>query len=155
MSNMWAAGLRGGGGNDVLVGRQGDDTLLGGDGDDVLVGGRGADVLTGGEGSDSFEFRGWRQSETGAHDVITDFDATEGDVIDLSRIDAVRGRRDPGDQSFDFVGQDAFSGTPGELRVVDLGDDLLLQADRSGDGVADLEILLLDVTQITAGDLIL
>jgi hypothetical protein len=56
--------LRGGRGNDVLVGRLGPDTLTGGDGDDVLVGGteRGSDaaafpnfdIAYGGAGDDAF-----------------------------------------------------------------------------------------------------
>ncbi len=44
--------LRGGGGNDVLIGAAGADKLIGGDGDDRLIGRRGADVLLGGDGSD-------------------------------------------------------------------------------------------------------
>lgn len=147
--------LWGGGGRDVLVGRSGDDTLIGGDGDDRIVGGRGADELTGGAGADRFEFRGWRQSETDARDVITDFSVAEGDRIDLSHIDAVRGRNNPGDQSFDFIGERAFSGERGELRFAADGNDLVVQADRNGDGTADFEILLSGVSQIAEDNFIL
>lgn len=149
-----ANNLQGGGGADVLVGRRGDDSLSGGDGDDRLIGGRGADALTGGDGADRFEFRGWVHSQANAGDTITDFTAAEGDVIDLSRIDAVRGRATPGDQSFEFIDDAAFSGERGELRVEIRGENLLLQADRTGNGLSDFEVLLLDVTQITEADLI-
>ena len=72
--------LRGLGGDDALYGDSGDDELLGGDGDDELDGGSGDDTYTGGAGADRFVF-----SPDGPGDkIITDFDASEGDVIVLS-----------------------------------------------------------------------
>ncbi len=47
-----AAYLRGGEGDDVLVGQGGDDSLFGGMGDDILFGGQGDDLLYGGDGDD-------------------------------------------------------------------------------------------------------
>lgn len=44
--------LHGGAGNDKLMGNGGHDLLDGGDGDDTLLGGRGNDVLIGGDGLD-------------------------------------------------------------------------------------------------------
>ncbi|MGN6254580.1 MAG: hypothetical protein ACTHO8_06315 [Solirubrobacterales bacterium] len=44
--------ILGGSGNDVLFGRRGDDWLLGGPGDDRLIGGSGNDQLRGGPGTD-------------------------------------------------------------------------------------------------------
>ncbi len=44
--------LRGGKGNDNILGGSGDDTLKGGKGDDRLVGGDGGDTLKGGKGDD-------------------------------------------------------------------------------------------------------
>lgn len=71
--------LLGGRGDDDLNGGRGADRLNGGGGDDVLAGGGGRDQLTGGRGGDSFVFGGrW-----GA-DTITDFDASQGDRIDLT-----------------------------------------------------------------------
>ncbi|GAL12220.1 probable extracellular nuclease [Vibrio astriarenae] len=66
----------------TLVGGSGDDVLEGGDGDDILIGGLGNDILTGGDGSDTFR---WETGtvENGAVDRITDFNASDGDVIDL------------------------------------------------------------------------
>ncbi|TFH76263.1 type I secretion C-terminal target domain-containing protein [Pseudomonas kribbensis] len=71
--------LFGGGGNDVLDGGKGNDILLGGSGNDTLIGGQGNDILIGGSGADTFV---WKAGDTG-NDVIKDFNASEGDRIDL------------------------------------------------------------------------
>ena len=72
--------LHGLGGDDDLYGEAGNDELLGGAGDDELDGGLGDDTYTGGAGADRFVF-----SPDGPGDkIITDFDASEGDVIVLS-----------------------------------------------------------------------
>jgi Ca2+-binding RTX toxin-like protein len=52
MSAKYVAELRGGDGNDVLVGGAGADLLFGGDGNDLLRGGGGRDLLAGGRGTD-------------------------------------------------------------------------------------------------------
>ena len=71
--------LKGGAGNDTLDGGAGNDKLRGGAGDDFLTGGTGDDSLTGGDGADTFIF------EAGfGIDVIADFNAAEGDLIDLT-----------------------------------------------------------------------
>lgn len=61
--------LTGGAGDDWLEGGTGNDTLTGGEGRDTLIGGSGNDELTGGGGDDLFLFGA---GETGA-DRITDF----------------------------------------------------------------------------------
>ncbi|OGP85144.1 MAG: hypothetical protein A2V87_01885 [Deltaproteobacteria bacterium RBG_16_58_17] len=73
----------GGTGNDILTGSSGSDFLVGGDGNDILVGGIGNDTLTGGPGADTFVFR-----ETGSANIdhIVDYNAAEGDKIDLSAL---------------------------------------------------------------------
>ncbi|WP_061239767.1 retention module-containing protein [Ectopseudomonas composti] len=48
--------LKGGDGDDILIGRGGNDELEGGYGDDLLVGGAGGDVLDGGEGNDTASY---------------------------------------------------------------------------------------------------
>lgn len=64
------------------------------------------------------------------------------DVLDFSNMDADLTQE--GQQSFDFIFLDEFSGTPGELRldvfnIIDYGDHFAatLQGDRTGDGIAD------------------
>ncbi|WP_449104497.1 retention module-containing protein [Pseudomonas mohnii] len=71
--------LFGSGGNDSLDGGKGNDILLGGTGNDTLMGGQGNDILIGGSGADTFV---WKSGDTG-NDVIKDFNASEGDRIDL------------------------------------------------------------------------
>ncbi|MBD9464980.1 LapA family giant adhesin [Pseudomonas sp. Pdm06] len=67
------------GGNDTLNGGKGNDILLGGTGNDTLIGGQGNDTLIGGLGGDTFV---WKSGDTGT-DVIKNFNAGEGDRIDL------------------------------------------------------------------------
>jgi Ca2+-binding RTX toxin-like protein len=76
--NMGNDTLAGGAGNEVLRGGQGDDVLRGGAGADWLSGDLGNDTLSGGSGPDVFH------SFVGAGvDLVTDFDATEGDRVRL------------------------------------------------------------------------
>jgi Ca2+-binding RTX toxin-like protein len=72
--------LNGGEGNDILFGQGGNDILNGGDGNDILLGGMGDNTLTGGAGADTFMFV---KGDTGTS-TITDFNTSQGDVIDLS-----------------------------------------------------------------------
>lgn len=136
----------------VLRGRGGDDTLSGGGGVDRLIGGADADRLTGGAARDIFFFNDVTDSETGNRDTITDF-GFGPDLIRLAAIDANTGVG--GNQAFSFIGSAGFSGTAGELRFVAAGANGLVLADNDGDGVADLNILLLGVTSMSAGDFIL
>lgn len=68
----------------TLNGGNGNDILTGGDGIDVLNGGDGLDTLFGGQGADTFIF----EAISAFNDVddIKDFNAEEGDVIDVSDI---------------------------------------------------------------------
>jgi Ca2+-binding RTX toxin-like protein len=88
--------LTGGGGKDRLYGGDGDDTLVGGAGDDMLRGEAGVDTLTGGPGADTF----YVEAYDGSTDIVTDYNAAEGDVV-----------------------------TGGSFQVVD-GDTLILDKDR-------------------------
>ncbi|MGD1702613.1 calcium-binding protein [Dapis sp. BLCC M229] len=85
--------LSGLGGDDTLLGFGGNDTLNGGNGDDLIDGGTAIGVnstmdmtrfntLTGGNGADTFILRDL--TDTGmAHNIITDFNAAEGDKIEI------------------------------------------------------------------------
>jgi Ca2+-binding RTX toxin-like protein len=72
----------GNGGDDTMSGGNGLDILVGGDGNDQLDGGGGVDTLTGGQGSDTFVAR----SISYSHEIITDFNANQGDKLDLSQM---------------------------------------------------------------------
>jgi Ca2+-binding RTX toxin-like protein len=119
--------LSGLGGNDYLFGYLGDDVLSGGDGDDILWAGDGVDTLEGGSGSDVFIFgHYWFPTlyETGAtlstFDVISDFNALEGDLINVQGLDA--DDTVVGNQDFAFVGTNAFTAA-GQVRYHDEGID--------------------------------
>lgn len=146
--------IRGEDGQDRILGRAGDDVLDGGNGDDEIIGGRGADTMTGGEGQDTFIFYSHRQSGVGdgARDVITDYSREDGDLIDLSRLDA--DATSSGAQAFAFIGAGAFADA-GQIRInQSSGDSTVVQADRNGDGAADFEIELTGVINLTVADFI-
>jgi Tol biopolymer transport system component len=119
-----------------ITGGPGDDTLMGRGGNDILIGAGGLDMLTGGKGADVFRFNRTSDSLPGAadRDVITDFSAAAGDVIDLSPVDA--NTKSKGNQAFTFIGSKAFTGKPGQLRFK----SGILSADVNGDKKADMEI---------------
>jgi serralysin len=134
----------GGTGSNLLSGHEGADTLIGGLGHDTLEGGIGKDRLTGGGGFDLFRIM--QESDSGVRfserDVINTF--AHGDKIDLSGIDA--NSRRAGDQSFSFIGDDAFTGRAGQLRY-DMTNisatgvkSYVVYGDINGDRVADLSL---------------
>jgi hypothetical protein len=143
-------------GNFRLFGGMSNDVLTGGAGNDLIFGGLRGDTLTGGAGNDVFRYQSVLESNNVERDGIQDF--TLGDKIDLSRIDT-----DPdaeGDQAFTFIGGAEFSGVKGELRFKNIsngGTVWEVQGDVNGDGVADLEIVVVvsDMDPITIGDFLL
>lgn len=158
--NSGANRIDGGDGNDQIFGNAGEDTLLGGAGDDQVRGGDGNDILDGGAGRDVHEgglgadtFRLASASDTGTTfataDLIIDFDRLQGDRIDLSQVDA--NVNSEGDQAFSFIGNGAFSGTAGELRVVESGALQYVYGDTNGDAVADFQITVQATTQLLPG----
>jgi Ca2+-binding RTX toxin-like protein len=139
-----------------------DDVLVGNFADNVLAGHKGTDTLIGGDGADTFEFGyynlpggGIVESGLGAAaDMIADFNALQGDKIDLSQIGwSWHQQKDMG--TFDFIGSDAFSGQGWQLRYQQVGTDTWLQADRDGDGQADFEIHCTGTINFTANEFIL
>lgn len=146
--------LDGGTGNDRLDGANGSDILRGGDGDDLLIGSWGIDTMTGGAGADTFGFRSGHTGRfLGSVDVIKDFNQTDGDLIDLSAIDAID--ETAGDDQFSFIGSAAFSGAAGELRTFMTGGNTFLAGDTDGDGTSDFFIMLEGTVPLTSMDLIL
>ena len=147
--------LVGGGGNDVLRGGDGDDRLLGSPGSDALVGGFGRDVLIGGADADRFVFNSALETVVGPdRDRINDFTSAQGDLIDVSGIDA--NVNTGGDDSFTFIGTSAFTGVAGQLRFDStLAGNSIVSGDIDGDGNADFQILVVDDAVLTAGDFLL
>lgn len=145
-------------GNDYVDGRGGKDTLYGGDGKDDLygggkadhlIGGKGTDYQWGGSGVDHFIFESIQDSVAGSNrDIIKDFSKSDGDLIDLSKIDAVEGG---GNNAFDFIGTQAFHDVAGELRFT----NGLLQGDTDGDGQADFTVKVANINSLHNSDFIL
>jgi Ca2+-binding RTX toxin-like protein len=142
---------------DTLIGNAGANALSGGAGNDVLTGGLGGDVLTGGAGSDVFDVNAANETPVGLNlrDIITDFQVGLDD-IDLTNIDANASRW--GDQSFRFIGTQEFHGKEGELRYQTFdqagtaNDITIVSGDINGDRVADFQLELTKVLQLSAGD---
>jgi ELWxxDGT repeat protein len=80
--NTLANTLTGNGAANILNGGAGADRLIGGAGNDRLIGGLGNDTLSGGLGADIFRFDAALSSTTN-RDTITDFNAAQGDRIQL------------------------------------------------------------------------
>lgn len=78
--------MDGSNGNDIIIDVLGGNTDLDGNGgNDILIGNSGIDTMTGGSGADVFVI-GADSVSVGIHDIITDYDMAQGDVIDLSEI---------------------------------------------------------------------
>lgn len=72
--------IQGGAGNDRIEGGAGKDWLEGGAGNDILIGGSGQDILVGGTGKDKFVFNSLNSED---RDVVLDFNMRESDSIVL------------------------------------------------------------------------
>ena len=134
--------LYGGGGDDRLEGGSSGDFLYGGDGDDVMIGGSGNDYMTGGAGADHFlitqdSIQLSRQGLPIETDIIYDLTFSQGDVLDLSAIDANLSLA--GDQAFQFVG--AFTKQAGQATLIynAAAGITQLRLDVDGDGKADYQ----------------
>jgi serralysin len=133
-----------------------DDVIIGSTRANSLTGGGGLDALQGGAGADRFIYT--RVSDAAAFsdvaEEIVDFSRSEGDRIDLRRIDADASVA--GNQAFVFRGQSAFSGDQHQLRFAANGpNQVVIQGDRTGDGIADFQILLDGVTTLRGADFLL
>lgn len=141
-------------GNDTIAGLDGDDSLNGGWGDDWLVGGQGEDSLFGDLGADRFVFAdGDLGSTRETADWIHDFDTSDRDRIDLTRVDA--NQNVVGDQAFAYIGEAGFSGVAGQLRFEMLDGSRYFQADVDGDGAVDFWLRVGSTRSILVDDFLL
>jgi Ca2+-binding RTX toxin-like protein len=181
-ANLLSAGsgadrLMGRSGDDELHGEGGDDRLFGDAGGDVLVGGAGKDLLTGGDSADVFAFSGFnlvgfdytnggpalvfQPADSGATqkdaDRILDFNRADGDLIDLSGIDAQTqfvGDSSP-DDAFVWRGTAGFTGAGGEARYQIRGGNTFIYLDIGGEDGGDMVIRVDGEHILTAGDFVL
>lgn len=122
----------------------------GGTGNDTLDSTAGRDLITGGTGADTIRFLAAGDTVPGANrDAIKDFSTAQGDLIDLSAIDA--NDLVPNDQAFAFLGTGAFTGGAGEVRYDVVGSDSIVRGTIGGTGV-DFEIKVMGVTSLAATD---
>ncbi|EPX78512.1 calcium-binding protein [Salipiger mucosus] len=148
--------ILGGNSNDRLYGGDDVDKLLGGAQDDFLDGGGATDFLTGGSGADTFVLRDIADTGVGRwnRDEIRDFDAAEGDVINVFLVDA--DATTGGNQAFTYAGT-SFTGTAGELILNDYvlsGVDVTIASmDVDGDAVIDGQLYIVGGAVI--GDFVL
>lgn len=140
--------LYGGADADWLLGAEGNDRLSGGSGDDELNGddwsgsaGLGVDRLTGGSGADTFVFRiGQSGTKFGQRDIVTDFDATEGDVVRLHDFDPLT-----------FIGTDPFSATD-QVRFHQAGGNTYVQINTDADSAVEMAIQFTGTIAFEASD---
>lgn len=125
------------------------ENAIGGGGGDVLIANQAVNGLTGGAGGDTFRWVSAADSRPGAVDTVFDFQ-TGIDRLDLSRIDADTGTA--GDDAFRFIGTNAFSGSPGELRYESDGRTTRILGNVNGDRIADFDLLLANVAAPVASD---
>ena len=142
--NALSNNIQGNSGENLLQGRDGVDTINGNDGDDDIAGGIGNDLLRGGMGADTFylfdESIARAVLET---DQIYDFSAAEGDLINLSFVDA--NTRLDGDQAFRLVSaftrHDAANPElTGQMTLTFAGGITTLRLDVNGDARVDYQM---------------
>ena len=97
-----------------LMGDDADNIIRGLAGDDTITGNQGDDALSGGLGSDTFDYN----SNNDGHDIITDFNLSEGDKLDISDLIDYQS----GDNLADFVG------------IENIGNDSIVHIDLDGAG---------------------
>lgn len=88
----------------ALTGTLGDDLLIGSNFDDTLTGTAGSDILVGGLGADRFVYH----AAGGGNDTITDFNAGQGDALDIR--DVLAGYNPSTSSLADFVRLDQSGG---------------------------------------------
>ena len=138
---------------DHAIGGSGNDTIVASDAASTLTGGKGVDTLTGGAAADTFAFDdGDSAKRAKLADDVTNFSHAQGDRIDLSAIDAIKGG---GDNGFTFIGSSAFGNHAGELRFEVKNGSLTLMGDVDGNGKADFFIHLDHVTTLVQSDIVL
>jgi Ca2+-binding RTX toxin-like protein len=129
------------------------DRLTGTEGANRLAGLGGADVLAGGGGADRFVYGQTSDSLPATPDRILDFSRSQGDRIDLVEVDA--NAQVTGDQTFKFIGKNAFTGA-GQLRYFQQNGDTIVEANTTDlTAGPEMRIVLDPLVSLQAGDFFL
>ena len=156
--------LRGGADNDTLKGGKARDTLLGEDGGDVLKGGGAKDTLKGGKGTDTLiGGAGFDRLFGGAgrDDFVYNSASDAGIGSDIERIRKFVVGKDDIDFSaltgapLDLVLNGNLTGTSASVATRNEAADTRVRVDLDGDGTADMQILIVGVQGLGAGEFIL
>jgi Ca2+-binding RTX toxin-like protein len=149
--NGGANKLTGNDGDNALLGGGGADTIVAGTGDDILTGGLQKDTLTGGVGEDTFAYTNTSESGTTltTMDMIKDFNPTEGDVIDVSKIDAKSG----GTSNDTFTLHSSASVTTANANGALWFKNGVLYGSTDTDVTAEFAIQVTNVSALTAADI--
>ena len=121
--------------DNVLTGGNGSNEIDGGAGNDTIRGNFGSDTLIGGTGADTFVWIGINESRLSAPDLVADFESGI-DKLDLRGIDArasIAGNQD-------FVLDTNGDFAQGEIRLIDHGTFLMLEANTDLDPAVELAI---------------
>ena len=142
--------LFGADGDDLINAGTGNDRVDGGNGHDTIIGGGGADRLKGGLGADFFQFNALSDSSATERDVIEDFNAGQGDTIYLRFL----GFHINVDQTT-FIGDADFTANGvniPEIRVFSANGSQIVEIDRHGDGIADMQLEVKSKVALTFDD---
>lgn len=115
-----------------ITGSDADDSLIGTDANELIYGGAGNDILTGGAGADIFAWKAGDEgsSVTPAFDIVMDFNAVEGDVLDFS--DLLQGEESGDITNFISITQD--------------GNDVVINLTPAGNGEMTQTVKLQDTS---------
>jgi serralysin len=117
---------------------------------DTMIAYQVANHFTGNGGIDSFKWMATGDAGTGAlADTVLDF-ARSTDKIDFTNLDA--NPATAGHNAFAFIGTAAFHTVAGEVRYDVTGGSAHIFADADGNGTADMEIILSNVTTLAGTD---
>lgn len=126
----------------TFTGTSGNDTIIGIGGADDIAGGGGADTLTGGVGANIFRYASTSDSAVGSGDTITDFNAVSTDTINLQALTLATWN---GVIASFSTATATFSNTSA-MQVAFNDTSKLLQIDTDGNGTADMDITLTNVS---------
>ncbi len=122
----------------------------GGAGADTLIANLVANQLTGNGGNDTFKWMTTGDAGTGSlADTVLDF-VRGADKIDFTALDAnpATGAHD----AFTFIGTGAFTNVAGQVRYDVTGGSAHIFADTDGNGTANMEIILTNITTLAGTD---